>query len=87
MLIFEILVYFSEIFLIFLRVKYVFCPLTSVKIEISPSSKLLSNLVPNSTKCVNLVILTKVCEVYLTFQMYFMTTFELFIPFDALPLR
>jgi len=38
-----------------------------MKIGISSSSKLRPNLVPQLYKCVNLVLLTKFCWVYLTF--------------------
>jgi len=58
-------------------------PQVSVKFEISPSSKFLTNLVIHLSKCVNLVLLTKFCKVYLTFQTHFMIVFILFILFDT----
>jgi len=52
-------------------------PQVSAKFGISPSLKLLTNLVLHLSKCVNLVLLTKFCEVYLTFQAHFMIVFKL----------
>jgi len=43
------------------RVKYVFGPQVSAKFGISPSSKLLTNLVLYISKCVSLVLLAKFC--------------------------
>jgi len=36
---------------------------------------------------VNLVLLTKFCEVYMTFQAHFMIKFELFTLFDTFSLQ
>jgi len=47
----------------------------SVNFGISPSSKFYTNLVLYLLKCVNLVLLTKFCSVYLTFQAHFMIVF------------
>jgi len=51
----------------FIRIKYVFG----------------TNLVIYFKNCVNLILLTKFCEVYLTFQTYFRILFELFTLFDT----
>jgi len=55
----------------------------SAKFGISLSSKFLTNLVLFLSKYVNLVILTKFCYVYLTFQAHFMIVFKLFTLFDT----
>jgi len=47
--------------LLFLGLNMFLVPQVSAKFEISPSSKLLTNLVLHLSRCVNLVILTKFC--------------------------
>ena len=57
-------------------------PQVLVNFEISQFSKFLTNLVFYLSKYVNLIILTKICQVYLTFQTHFIKVFKLFTPFD-----
>jgi len=46
---------------LYLGLNMILVPQLSVKIGISPSSKLWSNLVPQLQNCMNLVLLTRFC--------------------------